>query len=129
MTMSPARRRECDRDDALECCLNVVERLVFHLILTDDANSDGNACKSILSFSLREWLELRSMIELRCHRLSFINRWWNAAGVFEIVQLFNHKRFEHSAFKRCEPCPADLLINKSRIGLGKNLGVSQAMRS
>ena len=44
------------------------------------------------------------MIELRCHRLSFINRWWNAAGVFSLVQLFDHKRFEHSAFKRCEPC-------------------------
>lgn len=45
------------------------------------------------------------MIELRCHRLSFINGWWNAAGV--LVQLFNHKRFEHSAFDRSEPRSAD----------------------
>ena len=27
------------------------------------------------------------MIELRCQRLLFINRWWNAAGVLAIVQL------------------------------------------
>ena len=48
----PDRRRDCDRDEALKCCVNVVESLVLDSILTDDANSEGNARKSILSFSL-----------------------------------------------------------------------------
>ena len=49
----PTRYCDCDRDEALKCCLNVVERLIFDRNLTDDANSDGNACKSILSFPLK----------------------------------------------------------------------------
>ena len=53
MTMSPARRRDGDRDDALECCLKVVERLVLDSILTAGASSDGNACKSIFLFLRR----------------------------------------------------------------------------
>ena len=34
--------------------MNVVERLVFGRNLTDDASSDGNARKSILSFQLKK---------------------------------------------------------------------------
>ena len=52
----PTRSCDCDRDEALKCCVNVVERLVLDSILTDDANSEGNARKSILSFSLRGFI-------------------------------------------------------------------------
>jgi hypothetical protein len=47
------------------------------------------------------------MVELRCQRLSFSNRLWDTAGEFSLLQLFNHKRFEHTAFDRCEPRSAD----------------------
>ena len=52
----PDRRRDCDRDEALECCLNGVERLVLDCNLSAGANREGNARKSILSFSLRGFI-------------------------------------------------------------------------
>jgi len=43
MTMSPARRRDCVREDAVERCWIVLERAVLHGNLNVDAHSDGDA--------------------------------------------------------------------------------------
>ena len=48
----PTRSCDCDRDEALKCCVNVVERLVLDCNLSAGANREGNARKSILSISL-----------------------------------------------------------------------------
>jgi hypothetical protein len=86
--------------------LNVVEIVVFHRILTDDANSDGNACKASFFFGGKE-LELCNMVEFRRNWHSLIEWRWDAAGDVAFLQLFNDKRFKHSTLDRCKPRSAD----------------------
>ena len=80
--------------------------------------------KASFFFLVGERLELRKLVERQCSlpltlTLSPVYRgegrrrgWmgWDATGLLAIVQLFEHKRFEHSAFERCEPRPADKQI-------------------
>ena len=64
--------------------------------------------------------ELSNMAWLQCHRPLTLAlspeywgegnrcvRWWDAAGMFAIVQLFNYKCFKHSTFDRRQSCSAD----------------------
>ena len=63
------------------------------------------------------------MIDLLLSRYSLVERWWDAAGEIAIGEFFDHKRFKHSAFERCEPSSADEQVaNWWRQSLGRQPG-------